>query len=427
MSDNFFMVIESNYSQIKQNFDIFNSSLKVNQAYLNTKNQELSQYLGIDIFHSYIEQNKFLNLIWTKFNTMLDDKKKMQLSLEEKVIERNNILIQEQQNQMLDLQIENKNLKSNLEKVLRKIITKNTKQDIAENLYMNKNFSKLNLNTNNLLSGNLNAPNNPSSLSTTKSQRSLLSAVNNSKSKSKSKSKTSHKNNLNSNLKESSSKNNLKHTVNGYNKTVNNCTDLKGLNTINTSIDDSKNSNGENSNPNANEKLNKMKFNLNKFIEKISAEGVINKANLIPNHPNDNLNMSVNVNFNYPHNNDMLNSSHFINKSYNIDIDRELNNLLNESHSNIYSQNNNLIKTSDRNQKNFSKQKLYEKRQTPINNQTGNNNGNSTTNANKNSINTGGPLLKGSQSMANFNDLATSRKGRDSSIIRTMKKDTGMI
>lgn len=420
------MIIENNYSQIKNNFETFNSCLKVNQAYLNAKNQELSQYLGIDIFHSFIEQNKFLNIIWTKFNTMLDDKKKMQLSLEEKVIEKNNILIQEQQNLIVDLQTENKNLKNNLEKVLRKIITKSTKLDIAENLYLNKNLSKLNLNTNNLLSGNNNSSCDPSSLSNGKSQKLLLNNINNSKSKSKSNSKTGNKNKMNNGLNQSHSKNNLRNTVQGNNKTLNNFNDFKGLNTINTSIDQSKGSNGDNSIPKANEKLSKMKFNLNKFIEKISAEGVINRANLVSPHPNnDNLNMSVNVNHNYLHNNDFLNNSHFINKSYNIDVDRELNNLLNESITNIYPQNINLIKSNDRDQKSVSKQKLNDRKQTQNSNVTNNHNGISNS---KNSTHTGGSILKGSQSMANFNDLGfiKKEKERDFSNTRGLKKDTGL-
>lgn len=437
------MIIENNYSQIQHNFEQFNSCLRANQIYLSTKNQELSQFFGIDIFQSFIEQNKFLNLIWTKFNTILDDKKRMQLSLEEKALEKNIVLIQQQQNLILDLQTENKNLKSNLEKVLRKIISKNTKLDIGENLYMNKNFSKQSLNTNNLLSGNTNNSNNPHSLSTTKSQKSFLSAINNSKSKSKSKPKTGNRININvssnkniNNLKESNSKNNLRNNVNvngikkDGNNNNNNQNDIRGLNTINTSMDESKSSNGENSNPNANEKLNKMQFNLNKFIEKFSAEGVINKANLVSFNANnnDNLNMSVNINHNYSHNNDLLNNSHFINKSYNLDVDRELNNLLNESHNESYRQSNNFLGSRDKfNPKNSSKQKLQERKITQnSNNNLNSQNGN--LNLVKNSKNSGGLLLKGSQSMANFNDLGMIRKEkeRDFSNTRGIKKDTGI-
>jgi len=424
-SDNFLIVIESNYSQIKQNFDTFNSSLKGNEVYLNAKNQELSQYLGIDIFNCFIEQNRFLNLIWSKFNTILNDKKKILLSLEEKVIEKNDILIQEQQNQILDLQTENKNLKSNLEKVLRKMIMRNIKLDISENLYMNKNFSKLNLNTNNLLSGNINAHNNSNNLSTTKSQKYLHTSLNNSKSKSKSKSKTDNKNNINYDMKESNSKNNLRNTFNVNNKTANYKNDLKGLNMINTCIDEPKKSNGENSNSNNNEKLHQMKFNLNKFIEKISEEGVLNKANLMHNQQNlDNLNTSVLINYNNPHNNHLLNNSQFVNKSFNIDVNRELNNLLEESHSNIYPKNNNLIRTNDTNEtkhNNISVQNHFEKRQNLYNNLVGNNS------SNKNSRNTGRSLLKGSQSMANFNELTFSRKDIDSSNVSGINKVTGII
>jgi len=425
------MIIESNYSQIQHNFEVFNSSYRSNQVYLSAKNQELSQYLGIDIFQSFIEQIKFLNLIWTKFNAILDDKKKMQLTLEEKVIEKNNILIQQQQALILDLQTENKNIKNSLEKVLRKIITKNTKLDISENLYMNKNFSKLNLNTNNLLSGNNYKNNNLNPLSNSKSQNSLLGTSNYSKSKSKSKNKTGNKNNLL--LKEPKSQNAIKNGINGNNKS-NNYNDLKGMNAINTSIDEAKGSNGEYYNHNANEKLNKMQFNLNKFIEKISTEGVINKANLISYPNNDNLNMSVNINHNYGQNNDLLNNSHFVNKSYNIDVDRELNYFLNESHSNIYNQNKDLINSPEKdNHKNSSKQKTYEKKNIQNTNYKNNNelkNFNGISSSQRIQGNLGGSLLKGTQSLANFNEIGAivrKEKERDFSNTKGIKKDTGKI
>lgn len=428
MSDNFFMIIESNYSQFQQNFDIFNSSFRSNQVFLTAKNDEISQYIGIDIFHNFIEQNKLLNLIWTKFNTLLDDKKKMQLSLEEKVLEKNSILLQEQQSLIYDLQIENKNLKSSLEKVLRKIINKNTKLDIAENLYMNKNFSKISLNTNNLLSGNINFSNNHNPLSNSKSQKSLLGSINASKSKSKSKPKTGNKNYINS--KESNNKNASKIDFNGINRPSQN-NDLKRLNTLNNSIDESKVSNGENCIGSNNEKVNKIQVNLNKFIEKISTEGVINKANLITAIANnDNLNMSVNLHHNYVNNNELLNNSHFINKSHNIDIDRELNNLLNESHNNIYSENRDLVNYQVKNNNtNSSKPKYYEKKHInntnhKINNESNTHNGIS--NTNKNNVNAGSNTLRPSQSLANFNNVGIMRKEkkRDFSNTRGIKKET---
>jgi len=428
------MIVENNYSQIQHNFEVFNTSFTANQFYLNAKNQEMSQFMGVDIFQNFIEQNKLLKLIWSKFNTLLDDKKRIQFTLEEKVLEKNNILIQEQQNLIQDLQTENKNLKTNLEKVLRKIITKNTKFDIAENLYLNKNMSKLNLNTNNLLNGNVSNSNNPNSLSTTKSQKSLLIDVNNSKSKSKSKHKIGNNNKVNNgnNLKQSNSNNNLRNTISGANKIRTNYNDIIRINTMNSSIDESKGSNEEHNYPNANEKLNKMQFNLNKFIDKVSAEGVINKANIISHHENnDNLNMSVKLNPNFSYNNDILNKSHFMDKSYNIDLDRELNNLLNNSHNETYYQNNNLIGSRNKtNPQTSSMQNFNEKKITQNTSNYHANNHNGISSSNKNLGNTGSALLKGSQSMANLNNLGINnkkQKERDFSNTRGIKKDSGIV
>ncbi len=93
MSDNSFLNMQRNYSKLKNNFIIFEIALKSNKAYLISKSQELEKYLGINIIYIYILQNKFINLVWDKFNLMVNNKKNLNLIIEEKIIDKNDLLI----------------------------------------------------------------------------------------------------------------------------------------------------------------------------------------------------------------------------------------------------------------------------------------------------------------------------------------------
>lgn len=439
MSDNFFLVIENNYSELNNNYNIFNSGYKTNEAFLNLKNLELKQHLGIDIFHCLIEHNKFLNFIWAKYISFLDDKKKIKMSIEAKILEKNSKLIQEQHALITDLKTENKNLKKNLEKILRKLISKNTKFDIAENLYYNNNSSKLDLNIKNILTGK-SSNNNSFALNNLKSKTESESYLHQteSNSRSKSKSKTKQKSNF-------LCHDNKPRTISKQNEDPHN--EKKNLNAINNSVNQSKSPNEETSNNSLNERTMNMQMNLNEFIERISSEGVINKSKLVKHKSNKNNKMinqgeqiSNSVNF---LNNDEINHSQILNKSHNVELYRDLNILSNESESHSLIKNNknkndknsnnsiagleiidpkNSLFINDSNRKlnkNF-KHANFENFNYDVNI------GNQTSRYSYTKTNS---LLKSSQSVVNFNEISLNRKQKESDDLTNLKiskKDLGI-